>query len=100
MHRSKRIREWKKFYAEYKKKICQKRKCRYTLREPKNKLKQMYIDKLHDQLLADPKTKSKVMKAFKSHPLADKVPNASCDTVCRLAAQKLSQLTTNLEESK
>ena len=42
----------------------------------------------------------KVMKAFKSQPLADKVPNASCDTVCRLAAQKLSQLTTNLEESK
>ena len=52
----------------------------------------MYVDTLHEQLLADPKTKSKVMKSFKSHPLADKVLNASCDTVCRLAAQKLSQL--------
>ena len=31
------------------------------------------------------------MKVFKSHPLADKVPIVSCDTVWRLAAGNLSQ---------
>ena len=74
----------KRYYEKLKRAICKKRIARYTLREPKPQVKQMYAEELMRQLMSHPEAKAKLMEAYRNVFKGREVPNVTASAVCRV----------------
>ena len=77
------------YYAKHKEIISHTRKNKYYLSPPKSSVKEMYINELIRELLANRKARTEVMKAFKEQPIAKRLARISYRVACRIAARRL-----------
>ena len=77
------------YYAKHKEIISHTRRNKYYLSPPKSSVKEMYINELIRELLANRKARTEVMKAFKEQPIAKRLARISYRVACRIAARRL-----------
>ena len=77
------------YYAKHKEIISHTRRNKYYLSPPKSSVKEMYINEVMRELLANRKARTEVMKAFKEQPIAKRLARISYRVACRIAARRL-----------
>ena len=77
------------YYAKHKEIISHSRRNKYYLSPPKSSVKEMYINEVIRELLANRKARTEVMKAFKEQPMAKRLAKISYRVACRIAARRL-----------
>ena len=84
----KQARKNRRYYAKHKRQLCVERKARYSLKEPKSSVKQLYVNQLRLQLLTHPDARDKVVEAYKTEYKGKKMPKIHAGAVCRVASRK------------
>ena len=78
------------YYAKHKGIISHTRRNKYYLSPPKSSVKEMYINEVMRELLANRKARNEVLKAFKEQPIAKRLATKiSYRVACRIAARRL-----------
>ena len=78
------------YYAKHKEIISHTRRNKYYLSPPKSSVKEMYINEVMRELLANRKARTKVTKAFKEQPIAKRLATKiSYQVACKIAARRL-----------
>ena len=88
----KQARKNRRYYAKHKRQLCVERKARYSLKEPKSSVKQLYVNQLRLQLLTHPDARDKVVEAYKTEYKGKKMPKIHAGAVCRVAASRIVSL--------
>ena len=88
----KQARKNRRYYAKHKRQLCVERKARYSLKEPKASVKQLYVNQLRLQLLTHPDARDKVVEAYKTEYKGKKMPKIHAGAVCRVAASRIVSL--------
>ena len=88
----KKAKKNRQHYAKCKRQLRLQRKARYSLKEPKAHVKQMYVNQLRLQLLTHPEARSKVVEAYKAEYKGKKMPKIHAGAICRVAASRMVSL--------
>ena len=88
----KKAKKNRQHYAKCKRQLRLQRKARYSLKEPKAHVKQMYVNQLRLQLLTHPEARSKVVEAYKAEYKGKNMPKIHAGAICRVAASRMVSL--------
>ena len=88
----KKAKKNRQHYAKCKRQLRMQRKARYSLKEPKPHVKQMYVNQLRLQLLTHPEARAKVVEAYKAEYKGKTMPKIHAGAICRVAASRMVSL--------
>ena len=98
-NKKKRSKTRKQYYERAKMQIRKKRIARYSLKEPKPVVKEMYAQQLMLRLMSHAQAKSKLMEAYCKVFEGREVPKVTTSAVCRIASLRLVSLAMKLRKS-